>query len=61
MSQSMFVFLSAILAGLALIYIPLTGTFLASLTPFVTTIGLLTVLVFSFVIIYKSLRHLFNK
>ncbi|MGG3891489.1 hypothetical protein [Metabacillus fastidiosus] len=61
MNYSIFLFLAAILSGFALIQVPLAGTFLASLAPFTTVVGLLTVLIFSLVIIYKGVRHLFNK
>ncbi|MED4401753.1 hypothetical protein [Metabacillus fastidiosus] len=61
MNYSIFLFLAAILSGFALIQVPIAGTFLASLAPFTTVVGLLTVLIFSLVIIYKGFRHLFNK
>jgi hypothetical protein len=61
MENWIFLFLASILAGFALINVPLAGTFLASLTPFTTVIGVLTVLIFSLVLVYKGVRYLFNK
>jgi hypothetical protein len=61
MNSWIFLFLAAILAGFALIEVPLTGTFLASIAPFTTVVGVLSVLIFSFVLIYKGVRYLFNK
>ena len=61
MSSWIFLFLAAILAGFALIEVPLAGTFLAALAPFTTVVGVLTVLLFSVVLIYKAVRYLFTK
>lgn len=61
MDRMIFLFLAAILAGFALIEVTLAGTFLASLAPFATALGALTVLVFSVALIYHGVRALFNK
>jgi hypothetical protein len=60
MDNRIFLFLATILAGFALIKFPLSGTFLASISPVTTVIGIITVLVFSLVIIYKGVRGLFS-
>jgi hypothetical protein len=52
-------FLATIFAGFALISLPLLGTPLAGLQPIVLLIGVVVVLVFAFVIIYKGVRSLF--
>lgn len=46
MDRLTFLFLAAILAGFALVELPLAGTFLASLAPFTTVVGVLAILVF---------------
>jgi len=54
-------FLLALLAGFALIRVPVDGTFLAGLNPILDIIGILTVIVFSVVIIIKAIMLLWNK
>jgi hypothetical protein len=61
MDRMILVFLASILAGFALINVPLGGTFLAGLAPFTTIIGVLAVVVFSLVLIYHGLKALFSK
>lgn len=61
MDNRIFLFLAAILSGFALIKAPLTGSFLESISPVTDILGLLTVLVFSLVLIYKGVRGLFSK
>jgi hypothetical protein len=61
MNSWIFLFLACILSGFALIRVPLDGTFLASLSPFTTVVGLLTVLIFSLLLIYKGVKYLFSK
>jgi len=53
--------LASILAGFALLRIPLEGTFLASLEPVTTIIGILAVVIFSLVLIYKGFMSLLGK
>ena len=60
MNSWIFLFLACILSGFALIEVPLTDTFLASLSPFTTVVGILTVLIFSLILIYKGVRYLFT-
>lgn len=61
MDRVILLFLSAILAGFALIKVDLAGTPLSSLESIFTLIGVLSVLVFSVVLIFKALMALFNK
>lgn len=53
-------FLSAILAGFALLRVPLTG-FFAPLSPLVVLIGVLSILLFSLVLIFLGVRSLLGK
>ncbi|MCA1321421.1 hypothetical protein LC085_16065 [Bacillus tianshenii] len=53
-------FLACILAGFALIRVPLTGT-LAALDPIVAIIGVISILVFSIVLIFYGVRSLISK
>lgn len=61
MDRMILVFLASLLAGFSLIKLSLAGTFLASLEPFTTIIGVLAVIVFSLALIYQGVKTLFNK
>jgi hypothetical protein len=61
MDNRVILFLAAILSGFALIRVPLADSFLESVSFVADIIGILTVLVFSLVLIYKGVRGLFNK
>lgn len=61
MDNRIFLLLATIFAGFALIRVPLADTFLESVSPITDIIGLLTVLIFSLVLIYKCVRSLFSK
>ncbi len=61
MDNRIFLFLASILSGFALIRVPLADSFLESVSPFTDILGILTVLVFSLVLIYKGVRSLFSK
>ena len=61
MDNRIFLFLATILSGFALIKVNLEETFLSALTPYFNILGILTVLVFSLVLIYKGVRSLFSK
>jgi hypothetical protein len=61
MDNRVFLFLAAIFSGFALIRVPLADSFLESVSPITDIIGILTVLVFSLVLIYKGVRGLFGK
>lgn len=56
-----FIYLACILAGFALLKVPLAGTFLASFSQIITFIGILAIVVFSFVILYKGVKSLIGK
>ncbi|MCM3595279.1 hypothetical protein M4D55_05690 [Metabacillus idriensis] len=60
MDRLIFLFLAAILAGFALLELSLPA-FLAFLAPFITFVGTLAILVFSFVLIFKAFKALFKK
>ncbi len=59
--KSPWIYLACILAGFALIKVPVKFTFLSSLSHAIFVIGVITVLVFSFVLIYLGLLALFGK
>lgn len=54
-------YLACILAGYALIKVPLSATFLSSLSEIVVIIGVLTMLVFSFMLVFHGVKSLFGK
>jgi hypothetical protein len=61
MGSATFLYLACILAGFALIKVPLYDTFLYSLKEFIFVIGVITVLLFSFVLIYLGVMTLLGK
>ena len=61
MDRAILLFLSAILAGFALMRVNLAGTPLESLDSFFSLVGVLSVLVFSVVLIVKATLSLFNR
>lgn len=61
MDNRVFLFFVTILSGFALIKLPLTDSFLESISPVTNILGILTVLVFSLVLIYKGVKNLFSK
>jgi hypothetical protein len=61
MDNRIFLFLATILSGFALIRVPLDDTFLESVSPVTDIIGILTVIVFSLVLLYKGVKGLFSK
>ncbi|WP_097157686.1 hypothetical protein [Bacillus oleivorans] len=61
MDRAILLYLSAILAGFALTKVNLAGTPVESLGSFFSLIGVLSVLVFSVVLIVKSALALFNR
>ncbi|MFB7142697.1 hypothetical protein ACFCYN_24175 [Gottfriedia sp. NPDC056225] len=52
---------ASILAGFALIKMPLAGTFLSSVQPLTDLIGILAILIFSLFLIYKAFMSLIGK
>lgn len=61
MDRFILLMLASILAGFALLRVPLDDTFLASLAPVTTIIGVLAVVIFALVIIYKGVMALVRK
>jgi hypothetical protein len=61
MDNRVLLFLAAIFSGFALIRVPLADSFLESVSPITDIIGILTVLVFSLLLIYKGVRGLSGK
>ncbi|RLQ94300.1 hypothetical protein [Falsibacillus albus] len=61
MDRLVLLMLASILAGFSLLKVPLAGTFLASIEPVTTVIGILTILIFSLTLIYKGLSALLGK
>ncbi|MBB6445308.1 hypothetical protein [Bacillus benzoevorans] len=61
MDRLILLMLAGLLAGLALMNIPLEDTFLASIVPITDIIGVLSVLVFSLFLIYKGITAMFSK
>ncbi|WLD94691.1 hypothetical protein [Alkalihalobacillus sp. AL-G] len=59
--QGILTYLAALIAGSLLLDLSLKGTFLASFGPALNIIGVLTVIVFAAVLIYKGLRLLIGK
>lgn len=53
--------LASILAGFALLRVPLAGTFLAGLEPIINLVGILTIVVFSLILIFKGIMALLGK
>lgn len=61
MDRYILLMLAGILAGFALLKVPLAGTFLASITPITTLIGILAIVVFSLILIYKALMAILHR
>ena len=55
------VFFAAMLAGFALIKLALAGTIFASIEVVLTTLGVVVVIVFAFVLIWRGIRALINR
>ncbi|MEH7247157.1 hypothetical protein V7114_10290 [Neobacillus niacini] len=60
LDRSPFLFLACIIAGFALLRVPLTG-FFAPLSPLIVLIGILAILLFSLVLIVQGLLCLAGK
>ena len=61
MDRFILLMLASILAGFALLKVPLSGTFLAGLEPIINLIGILAIVIFSLVLLYKGLMALLGK
>jgi len=59
--ERIFLMLASIIAGFALIKMPLAGTFLSSVQPLTDLIGILAILIFSLFLIYKGFMNLIGK
>jgi hypothetical protein len=59
MGSSIWLFFLGILSGFALLRVPLTG-FLAPINPIVDVIGVLAILLFAIVLIFKGIIHLID-
>jgi hypothetical protein len=53
--------LAGIIAGFVLVRAPLSGSFLVSVEPITSTIGILAILVFSLYLIYKGIMAILGK
>ena len=60
MDRLVFLMLAGIIAGFVLVRAPLSGSFLSSIEPITSTIGILAILVFSLYLIYKGLMAIFR-
>ncbi|MGG5254205.1 hypothetical protein ACQYAD_11985 [Neobacillus sp. SM06] len=60
MNSLVFLFLAAIFAGFSLLKLPAVS-FVPDLQPFFQIVGVLAIIIFSFVILYMALKALFNK
>ncbi|TDL34228.1 hypothetical protein E2R51_00485 [Jeotgalibacillus sp. S-D1] len=61
MDRIILLLLAGIIAGFALIAVPLAGTFLAGLASIITLIGIIAVVLFSLILIIKVLIALLDK
>lgn len=61
MDRFILLMVACILSGFALLKVPLAGTFLKSLEPITTVIGLLAIVIFSIILIFKGLMALLGK
>ncbi|SDN03002.1 hypothetical protein SAMN05518871_10396 [Psychrobacillus sp. OK028] len=61
MDRFLFLMLASIIAGFALLKVPLAGTFLAGLEPITNLIGIIAIVFFSLVLIFKASMALLGK
>ena len=61
MDRFILIMLASILAGFALLKVPLSGTFLAGLEPITNVIGVLAIVTFSLFLIFKGVMALLGK
>lgn len=61
MDRFILLMLASILAGFALLKVPMSGTFLAGLEPITNLIGILAIVFFSLVLMYKGIMALLGK
>jgi len=61
MDRFILLMLASILAGFALLNVPLAGTVLAGLEPVTNYIGILAIIIFSLFLLFKGLQALLGK
>ena len=61
MDRFILLMLASIFAGFALLKVPLEGTFLQGIQPITDLIGILAIVIFSLVLIYKGILSLLGK
>ena len=61
MDRFILLMLASILAGFALLKVPLSGTFLSGLEPVTNIIGVLAIAIFSLFLIFKGVMALLGK
>lgn len=61
MDRFILLMVASILAGFALLKAPLAGTFLSGLEPITNIIGILAIVIFSLVLIFKGVMALIGK
>ena len=61
MDRFILLMLASILAGFALLKVPLTDTFISGLEKITTLIGILAIVIFSLFLIFKGLMGLLGK
>ncbi|SER79640.1 hypothetical protein [Psychrobacillus sp. OK032] len=61
MDRFILLMLASIFAGFALLKVPLADTFLSGLQPITNLIGILAIVIFSLVLIFKGSMALLNK
>jgi hypothetical protein len=61
MDRLILLMLAGIIAGFVLVRAPLSGSFLVSVEPITSTIGILAILVFSLYLIYKGIMAILGK
>ncbi|KIL51048.1 hypothetical protein [Jeotgalibacillus campisalis] len=61
MDKFIFLLLAGIIAGFALLRLPLAGTFLSSLIPVFTWIAIIAIIVFSLYLIFKTFLAILGK
>lgn len=61
MDRIVLLMLARVLTGFALLKAPLSGTFSADLGPITNLIGIITIVIFYLVLIYKGLMSLLGK
>ncbi|MGB3260068.1 hypothetical protein [Paenisporosarcina sp.] len=61
MDRFILLMLASILAGFALLKVPLSGTFLSGLEPITNVIGVLAIVIFSLFLIFKGVMALLGK